>query len=220
MQLEQFQRLLRTPGYRGRFWDFDTDAEIADWTETAVNSSSVTAVTDGKGGLLTLTNATADNDSLQYVLESEPVKLGLGDRHLFIIRASISDATQSDMAFGFTKTATGIVVTPTTDMLYCLKADGAATLDVKSLINSAGSSAASVHTVDTDFHVYLLDVQMDGTTAGLGIVNLWVDGVNKSSNIWTTLPYDEELAPFFGVQNGEGAAKTMVVDYVGYASKD
>jgi hypothetical protein len=50
-------------------------------------------------------------------------------------------------------------------------------------------------------------------------VSYYVDDVLKGSAAVTNLVDDEELAVSFGIQNGEGAAKTMTVDYV-YVCKE
>lgn len=214
MTLARFKALLASPGYRGRLCDFDDDRDLVGWTPTVVGG--VAATWACSGGLLTVTTDANDDDAIQFQSDS-PATLSPGSHHVLIARASVSAATQVDVGFGWSIADTTILASAPTDALYARKDDGDTNWDLQSLIDGAGSSATGLATLDTDHHVYGIEVRMDGTVSGKGVASFWVDGVLKASLPWLAFPYDESVYPFFAVQNGEAAAKSLVLDYFGYA---
>lgn len=196
------------------FYDQDWDHYVAgDWTSTETEAGAgdtVIALTDGEGGVLLVTNDAADNDATFLQKKGESFKFAAGKRTFFESRIKTSDATQSDIVIGLQITDTTPLAV--TDGVYFLKADDAATVEFKSLMNSAGVTQAAVATMADNTWI-TLGFYYDGASAIEVYVNdVLVATVTVSAG--TTLCNDEELTVSFGIQNGAAAAKTLSVDYI------
>lgn len=199
----------------------DSDLGTTDWTYTVTNSTAPTTVTHAHGGTAAFTNAGADNDRIEVDETAEWVKLTDGIRARFQFRGTFSDATQADYGFGI-----GIIDTDwlgdsaiMSDGIFFEKNDGDTQVDIVIAYNASSTSdyvrVSNVFTADTSVHTYTLDILMDPTVDGAGRVIAYVDGAVVSDVIYASgLPYDEELCIKYGVQNGEGSAKTLTADYV------
>lgn len=190
------------------FNDFDVYA-AGDWTITETGSGT-RALAEGGGGLLLITNAAADNDANFFQLVKGGFLLSSTKKALFRIGFKVSDATQSDIVAGLYV----IDTTPlsVTDGIFFQKDDGDAQIDVyvRKNATTGNINTNNVGTLVDDTFINLGWYYDGGTTALFFINNAVVARLDASS---TYLP-DTTLAVSFGIQNGEGVAKTMTMDYV------
>lgn len=222
-----FDNVPAGPLYHVDFIDFNDDRDLLTsvWTFNVTNSTAPTTVSDEKFGVAVFTNATGDNDRIEASRIAETVKLdGLGKEVWFTCRAKVSDATQADYGFGLIITDSAWLGDSdvASDGIWFLKDDGDTNWDTAIAFNAASrgdyAQQTAVATCDTSYHVFDIRIVTDPTTQGKGVVTFYIDGVVVGSPISTnSLPYDEELALSFGVQNGEAAAKALSIDYIGVA---
>jgi hypothetical protein len=190
------------------YWnDFDTYT-AGDWVVTAVGAGSQ-ALAAGDGGWLLLTNAAADNDMIGMQKTPAAFTLSTTKKAFFKTRFKTSDATQSDIAVGLQIVDT----TPldVTDGVYFLKADGAATADIicRKDATTGSTSASAVATLVSDTFIELA-WYYDGN----GTLQYAVDGtVIGSLSVASYFP-DSILTVSFAIQNGEGVAKTLTMDFI------
>lgn len=184
------------------------------WVYTLTNSFGPTEVNDARGGGVTFTNGTADNDAIEAQSVSEFVRLNLtGQTYKFLFtQVDLSDATQMDMILALCKRTT-TMFTLMSDALFWRKADGETDWRTGHAFNAAAVGDYSEHAntgVDTDPHDLGIKVETDGNTLGEADVTFYLDGVVLDGPYHTTtLPHDEELCIGIGVMNGEAAAKSL-----------
>lgn len=195
------------------FDDFD-DYVAAEWTITETGSGT-RAVGNIDGGVLVITNAGSDDDAnyLQWsgatsATTVETWKWEASKSLWFKCRMKVSDATQSDLLMGLQITDT----TPldASDGFYFLKSDGSTTLNLLCTKNST-STTLSAGTVVSDTYF----------TCGfwwnpvLGEMVVYFNDTPVSSTTTTTnFCDDEELTISFGIQNGDGNARALSLDYI------
>lgn len=193
------------------FNDFDTYA-AGDWTitESGTGSRAVTAV---DGGALLITNAAADDNHNQLQLKAASFTLAAAKKAYFKARFQVSEATQSDFAIGLQITNTAIFTPATvTDGIYFYKDDGSTALNVViKKDDSAGKLVKTgLATVAAASWMHL-GWEYDGN----GNCNVFIN----DAQVWRL---DASAAYFpnliqnltFGVQNGDGNARTMTLDYI------
>jgi len=199
-------------GWHTFFEDFD-DYVAAEWTitETGVGTRAVGSI---DGGVLVVTNAAADDDAnfLQWSGATaagtvETFKFIVGKKLFFKTRFKVSDATQSDFVIGLQITDTTPLAV--TDGVYWRKDDGDANLDFVVIKDSAATTATAASTVASDTNMTLA-FYYDGRSS----IAYYKDDVQLGTSATTNLVDDEELTVSFGIQNGEGAAKSMSLDYI------
>lgn len=196
--------------FHSYFNDFDTYT-AAEWTITTTEAgagSATEALANGDGGLLLITNDDADNDADFFQKVGESFKFESGKELFFVARFKVSDATQSDFIIGLQITDT----TPldVTDGVFFQKDDGDTNLDFHVEKNNTATSTAAVATVADDTFI-VAGFHYNGSDA----IGVFINDVKVASVATTNLPDDEDLTISFGIQNGEGAAKTMTLDYIG-----
>jgi len=190
------------------YWnDFDTYV-AGDWTVTETQAGATQALTDGDGGLLLLTNTTADNDLVALQKVGESFRFASGKPLWFAARFKVSEATQSDFVVGLQITDTTPLAV--TDGVYFRKDDGDTDIDFVVIKDSTATTATAVSTVTADTFVEL-GFYYDGISS----IAYFVDGVQKGTSATTNLPDDEDLTISFAIQNGDANARTMTVDYIG-----
>lgn len=190
------------------FDDFDTFT-AAEWTITTTEagaSSASEAITPGDGGVLLVTNDSADNDA-DFFQGAETFRLAAGKKLFFKTRIRTSDATQSDIVIGLQITDTAPL--DVTDGVFFLKPDDAATLNFLVEKDNTATTQAAVTTLANDTWVDL-GFYYDGKST----FGVFVNDVQVASVASTNMPDDEDLAVSFGIQNGAAAAKTLSVDYI------
>lgn len=202
-------------------WVTDTSSE-GKYTITTVEagaSAATEAIADENGGVLVLTNDSADNDSdfLQKIGES--FLLASGKRLFFKSRFKVSDATQSDWIVGLYVTDT----TPldvggdgVTDGIFFQKDDGDTNIDfyVQKNATTGQLTTSTVTTAAADDTYMTLAFYFDGARyVYVYKDDVHVKTVDLTETLSTYLP-DTELTVGFGIQNGAAASKIMSVDYV------
>ena len=193
------------------FNDFDSYV-AADWVVTAVGAGTA-ALTAGNGGLLLLTNAAADDNSL--VLQKTPAAFAMtaNKRAWFSTKFQTSDVTQSDIMMGVVIVNTTPIATPPTDGIYFLKTDGAATIDIICRKNATtGSNSKTAIATLANATDITLQWYYDGNgRLFYGVNGVLVGSMDASASF---LPDATNLTVTMVVQNGEAVAKTMTVDYI------
>lgn len=196
--------------YHVWFDDFDKYT-AGDWTLTtveAVASSATEAISNADGGVLLITNDSADDASDFFQWANETFKYESGKRLYFAIRFKTSDATQSDIVAGLQITDTTPLAV--TDGIYFRKDDGDTNLDFVVVKDSTATTVTAFSTLADDTWVKLA-FYYDGSSSDIDVL---VNDVVVGSAALTNIPNDEELTISFGIQNGAAAAKTMSVDYI------
>ena len=188
----------------------------ADWVITTVEAgagSATEALASGNGGLLLVTNDSADDDSdfFQWAGNAgaaiETFKFISGKKTWFKARFKVSDATQSDFVMGLQITDTTPLAV--TDGVYFRKDDGDADLDFVVIKDSTATTASAFATAADDTFMTLAFYYN-----GVDAIKFYKDDVQLGTSVTTNLCDDEELAVSFGIQNGAAAAKSMTVDYI------
>lgn len=191
------------------FNDFDTYT-AGDWVVTETDAGATQALTAGDGGWLLVTNTAADDDLVALQKTPAAFSLTAGKKAFFKTRFKVSDATQSDVAIGLQVVDT----TPldVTDGIYFLKADGSTSISVicRKNATTGSTSASAIATLVADTFIELA-WYYDGVSKVQYAVDGTVKGALDGSS--TYLP-DTICTPSFAIQNGEGVAKTMTMDYI------
>jgi hypothetical protein len=199
------------------FNDFDHYV-AGDWTVTVIGTTPAQALADEDGGVITITNSAADNDSLQAQKKGESFLLAAGKKAMFKARFKLSDATQSDFLIGLAITDTVLLDTTSggadgfTDGITFVKNDGVATLDVycqKDATTGQTSTSGIATLVDATY------VTVAWYYDGTGNLEYYVNNAHKGTlNASSTYLPDTELTVSYALANGAAAAKTASIDYI------
>jgi len=185
-----------------------------DFVNTEVGSGTRAYVADEPGGALLITNAAADNDRNELQTLGT-FTLAAGKKAWFKTRFKVSDATQSDWLVGLAivdTTLQGAVSgTGTTDGIFFNKDDGDALIDFQVQKNAGAGQTRAVGIATCDTSYVILGWEYDGASMVKYFVNDVQIGTLDGSS--TYLP-DAPLAVSVAMMNGEGAAKTMTIDYL------
>lgn len=195
--------------YHVYFDDFHTFT-AAQWVITTTEagaSSASEAVANEDGGVLLVTNDTADNDNDFFQKVGESFRFVAGKKLWFKARIKTNDAVQSDIFCGLLITDT----TPldVTDGVFFLKADDAASVSFLVEKNNTATTTANVATMVNNTWV-----DLGFYYNGVDAIDVFVNGEKVARSAVTNLPDDEELTISFGIQNGAAASKTLSVDYL------
>ena len=177
-------------------------------TTTPTGAGTAVLVPDGAalGGRMIITNAAANDDSVEMQWLGEAFLPTATNRIYFGIKFQISDATQSDFLVGLAITDTA-AIDDLTDGIYFRKLDGVTACNFV-LEGNAGTeteTAALTVVAATD---YILEWTWNGSN-----IEFYVDGVLIGAPVLTNLPVTY-LTPTIAFQNGEGVAKNMTVDWM------
>jgi hypothetical protein len=219
-------------------WDagsFPESSPIADtpgdnWIVTRTGVGEITLSDDLVPPRIILTNAAADNDSLeaQYTGAEgygEAFALRTGKKLYFRCAFSLTDANndlatvqQEDLFIGLCITDT-TVIDGATDFIGFSKVDGSGLVNfvagknagaagalVDQLVSSTGVTltATDAGTAEADIHTF------EFVVVGTNTVHLYADGnYIRTINSTTQLPDDENLCVTVAHQNGEAVAKVM-----------
>lgn len=204
-----------------KVYEYFDDFEIyvsGDWTRTAVGAGTSALAADEPFGALLLTNAAADNDSIQHQLTTENFTLTAGKKAWFKARFKVSDATQSDFLIGLAVLDTTLMGSTdgdgVTDGIFFSKDDGDTSLDFQCQKDATTGQlrAAAIATVTTAYTT--VGFEYDGLRYIKYFVNdVHIGTMNLTSTQATYLP-DTPVTVSFAMQNGEAVAKTMHVDYI------
>ena len=200
------------------FNDFDEYVVTTRWTETKTGAGTV-AVTDADGGVLLITNASADNDAVFVQKLGESFLPTSGKRLIGKARFKISDATESECYFGLMVTDTDPFSSTAgdgvTDGIFFMKEDGSTDVGfyVQKDATTGQLTTSAIATLVSDTWTELA-FAFDGKR----YITLWKDGVqvanvDLTTTLATYLP-DTELTVSYGLKNGEAVAKTLSIDYL------
>jgi hypothetical protein len=194
------------------FNDFD-DYLAAEWVISETGSGT-RAVGNLDGGVLVVTNAGTENDCnwLQWsgstlATVAETFKFEAKKPTWMKARFKVSVADQNDIMIGLYITDTD-PIGGVTDGTYFRSADGSAVMSLVVEKNST-ETVTTAGTLANDTYV-TVGFYYDG---GSKIDVYWND-VRVASSVTTNLCDDEELAVSFGIQNGEGVAGVLSLDYL------
>lgn len=221
-------------------WDFTKDSEVSndndtdsgqspvefpDWVFTVTGTTAPTVAAHGKGGLLTVTQATSDNDGLEVTGSSEWLKFEAGKSYRMVWIGKVNSITAGQVDWGF-----GLGLEDTawlgdsdenTDGVFFEVNDGDTDIDLivayndTDRANYSRTSALGTMPDDTTFTI-VCDVIMDANTAQQGRIIVWIDGQLVHNSLHTGIVHDEELTLIWGIQNGAGSeANVITVDFVG-----
>ena len=205
--------LLHDPSVVHRFFeDFNGVHAAGNWdivTVEAGGSDATEAIGDAAGGVLVITNDAADDDADQLTWKTESFKLAAGKRLFCAIRATISDATQADLALGLiaNEDLSAVMDNMPGDGVVWKKEDGDTELDFASCKDGTNDLQAAEGTATTAAREYAFYFD------GVATITPYLDGVAGTPCV-TTICQDEELAPTLLVRNGEAVAKVLSVDYI------
>lgn len=210
--------------YYEYFNDFiaPTDYDTSDWTLTTVEagaSSATEAIGNIAGGVLVVTNDTADDDSDFFQSTKEVFKYVSGKALEFAIRFKLSDVVDSDFVAGLQIIDTSPLAV--SDGIFFRKNDGDSYPDLVICKNGAETVVALPNPLVNDTFVKL-GFYYDGSVAQAAAigqssptVDIYVDDTRVGAlTIDSNMPDDEELAVSFGIQNGAAASKVLSVDYI------
>jgi hypothetical protein len=186
----------------GYFNDFFQYA-ATDWVLTTQETGSATeAIADDEtGGVLLITNGTANNDSESFLFAT-------GKKAWFKTKLKSNDGDKVHVFIGLHIVNTDPVNAAPTDGVYFEITGGATSFVVRK--NGSSSTESAIATLGDDTFV-TLGYYWDGTDNFYVFVNDVEVGTVSSG----TLPDDEYLAVSFGVENEEASANTLEIDYVG-----
>jgi hypothetical protein len=197
------------PDYSIYFNDFLVAQNYAasDWVVTETDAGATEAIAaDVVGGALLLTNTATDDDIVQIQSAEEFLKLTSGKRLWLEARFKVSDATQSDLFVGLATTDTTIMA-GTTDACGFRKADASTTLVSLTEDNTSETTNTLVTMADDTY------VQVGFYWDGKNKVEFY-SGRSLVSTHTSNIEQTNKLALTFCLQNGEGVAKTMTIDYI------
>lgn len=182
----------------------------AQWTVGGAGTPVAPALVAGDGGILSMANSAADNDSNFISLGTATVtqfSFTSTKRMFFMARASVDDATQCDMAFGLQVTvAANNFLTPA-DGIFLRKADDGLTFVMVSRVGGVETVSSAFGTVvaATKFEACFCYEPHEGAFyAGF-------NGVMQAS-IRPTSITAVGLRVVAGMQNGSAVARTMLLD--------
>lgn len=212
------------------FWEDFIDsgdfiaATPVDWTVTAVGAGTRTrpALLEQVGGVVLLTNAAADNDSVSVQQISLPYLFNRNLKSAFQARFKISEVLQSDVFMGLSIAdttpigAAGSEPTGVEDGIFFMKIDGSALLRV--FVRADTVTTFSDTDVGTLVDNTYVNVGWYWDAAGVDpAVHFFVNNTKVAkfavTAFATNLP-DEAMSVNMSIQNGEAVAKTMHVDHV------
>ena len=191
--------------YHVYFNDFDTYV-AGDWTITEVGAGT-RALTDVDGGALLITNAGVEDDHNYLNKKGESFLFTTGKSLFFKARFKVSHATQSDFVIGLQTTDT----TPldARDGVFFQKDDGDTNLDFHVEKDDVATDATAIHTIVADTFL-TVGFYYDGRDK----IRYYVNDVQKGTLAITNMPDDEELTTSIAIENGDGNARSLTLDFV------
>lgn len=205
-------------------WEFSDAAAAAPvgFTTTKTGTGTTTAPeVAGMFGALSITNSGADNDAVFIQSKGHIAASDAGKRMQFACRVAMSDATQTDVIMGITSTDTtpiGAAATEETgvsDGMYFLKIDGAT--DWRFVVRSGSATIAYPTALGTITAATADTLAFDYNPQNKE-VSVYVNNVKKTTVTATTFPAGVQFLQM-GVQNGDAAARTLQIDWVGFAQE-
>lgn len=205
------------PSYATEFFDdfltyyVDTTDTSGDWTVTKTGTGTA-ALQNAAGGIIKLTNSTANNDALYLqwaggtAATIEPLAFVSGQRTWFEAAFQVNNATNAAWIMGLQITDT----TPeaVSDGVWFSKAAASTSISFNVAASSVQTTNTAVATMANATQI-VLSFYFDGVQTLTYYVNGAPAGKSSIANLTT-----HTLTPSFGVRNGTAAAVNMSVDYI------
>jgi hypothetical protein len=207
----------RLHGYFNDFYTYAATDWVLTTAEAGAGNATEVIADDEVGGVLTITNAggSGDHDNFQLskdggTNDAEVFTFATQKKAWFDTRFKSNDGDQVTIHIGIHIVNTDPVNAAPTDGIYFKTTDETGDISLLVRKNSTETSAAGLGTLGDDTFVRL-SYYWDGVDTIYG----YVDGVEKTSLSSGNLPDDDYMALSFGVENGEAAANTLELDYIG-----
>ena len=201
------------------WWDDFDDYVAAAWTVTETQGAATQAATSADGGVLLLTNSTADDDvnGLQWAGNSgatiETFKWASTRKMWLKTRLKIDDADRLFIAVGLAITDVEIEGGITDGIYFRSSAAGdSSTIQFVTEKDSTESTGTITSSTADDTYI-VLGAYYDAA----GTWKVYADDVEVGGGAITSTsntPDDEELAVTIHTRNGDAAANKLYVDYL------
>lgn len=189
------------------FTDFSTYT-AADWTVTAVGTSTTASVA-GQGGRITLTTGAVLNDAETILATPLDFNFTAAQQVWFYTKLQAADVTLPAIVAGLFASLAGTLVI--TDGIYFRK--NAAAVGVWDLVLTLASTSTTLASITVG--TAATDVELGFYYNGKDAVDVFVNEVKVASQtILTNLPVATALGYGVGIANGTAAAKTLTVDFM------
>lgn len=198
------------------FDDFSTYA-AGDWTidtTEAGTGSATEALADEDGGVLLITNDSANDDHDFFQTTGEIFTFAAGKRLAFKTRVKIDDVSLASAVFGLQVTDTTPLAVADGVYFFLDDTEGNGTLDFIAVSSGAGTTTTADVATMTDATYMELAFTYDGKSE----ISYFIDGAKKGTIATTNMP-STELTVSFGIQNGSAAARALSMDYI-FAAKE
>jgi len=205
-------------GYFNDFFQYAATDWVLSTTEAGAGSASEAIADDETGGVLLVTNAggSGDHDNFQLsrdggTNDSETFLFATGKKAWFKARFKSNDGDKVTTHIGLHIVNTDPVNAAPTDGVYFKTTTATADISLVCVKDSVSSVASGLGTLGDDTFV-----SVGFYWDGVDTIHVFVDDAEVATvTPGTTLPTDEYLAVSFGVENGEAAANTLEIDYIG-----
>ncbi len=186
--------------------DYAASDFVVTTTEAGSGSATEALAADEACGALKLTNDDADNDldALQHT--EEAWRLASGKKARFECRVAIDNTALVDFFIGLAITDTTVL--DTTDRVGFQLVNGSADIQCLTEKNSTETNSSAEQSMPSGVY-RRLGFAYDGA----GHVKFYVDGEEVADHS-TNLPDDENLCFTVHIQNGSGAARNCMIDYI------
>ena len=194
------------------FFDDFYEYVAANWTMTETQAGATQALTSGHGGLLLLTNSAADDDLVSLQYGTTDFAFAATRKAWIETRFQCSEATQVDLFIGLAATDTSPIASAPTDYVAFTKDDGATAINLKTV----GSSASIYTASGIGTLAAATDIKLAMSYDGNGNVAVYVNDVKVASQsaAFASLLPSAVLRPTIAIQNGDGNARTLTIDYL------
>lgn len=209
--------------------DFDT-LDTTDFIVTDVGTNT-TAITQKDGGAIIVTTSAGANDASYHQVPGSSFRLipnstsQAGKKTFFKFRVQASDSSLTNIYAGLIIPSATPLTAP--DGLFFLKASGAATWVLRSIVGGVATDKAMPTSVVS---VNNQDLELGFYVDYNGVVSAWVGDVTgykeKEPNGYVVDGFVAQfqpglttalLTPSFGLKNGAAASKTITVDFIAAA---
>lgn len=199
------------------FFDDFYKYTAGDWTLTETQAGATQALTSGHGGRLLLTNSAADNDLVSLQHGTTSFVMSSGRKFWMQMRFQCSEATESDLFLGLSAIDASPIASAPSDFIAFTKDDGSTALNFKTQGSSAAiQSIASIGTLAAATDI-TLGMHYDGGSGLLVFANN--NNTGSATAAFASLLPTAALAPTIALQNGDGNARTLNVDYLLFAAE-
>lgn len=196
----------------------DPSTDTIDWEFSVTEAGAgdaVIALQDTQGGVVRISNDSADGDHVVAAKNGEAFQFVSGKKTWFRAKWAVNDADDVDAFIGLViQTATDPVGTAPTDGVFFRIQEGDATLDLvvtkdsTATVTDLGTDLSDDTLIDTAFYYN-----------GDDSIEVYLDNAWVASVAVTNLPDDELLSVYFAIENGAAAIDYMDIDYI-YAAQE